>query len=199
MSTLEGEWPTTLDGWDKISDEIRGIRHSPESLFTRAVATIRLARECDIPSILPIAFYELFTRLTMTKRPRQYRVKLSTLSRDDLETVTTGGQKINKFLMKASGVHHLNLDDWDCTEPEGDPCDGCTTAVYQHWEIVLRGIARGDGDPLTILRENVKDLENNLSDYDESTFSSDCQDVMGSRINDLRIGLFKKLPLFFVP
>jgi hypothetical protein len=136
VSTLEAEWPTTLDGWDKISDEIQSIHHSPKTLFTRAVATIRLARECDIPSILPVAFYELFTQLT--KWPSRYRARLSTLSRDDLETVTTGGHKINKFLMEASGSRHLKLNLWDCVEPEED-CDGCTTAVYQHWEIVLRG------------------------------------------------------------
>jgi hypothetical protein len=128
-------------------------------------------------------------------------VRLSTLSRDDLETVTTGAHKINMFLMGASGSSHLNLDSWQCREPVpvGNFCDECTTAVFQHWEIVLRGIACGDGDPLTILRENVKDLANNLCDYDESTFGSNCRDVMESRINDLRIDLFNKLPFFFVP
>lgn len=192
VSILEAEWPATLEGWDKISDEIRGIRRSPKSLFTRAVATIRLARECDIPSILPVAFYELFTRLT--KQPSRYRVRLSTLSRDDLETITTGGHKINKFLMEASGSSHLDLDSWDCMELEGDEC---TTAVYQHWEIVLRDIAC-DGDPLTVLRENVKDLAND-DDYNESAFGSDCRDMMGSRINNLRKDLFKNLSSFFIP
>jgi hypothetical protein len=71
---MELDWPQSLYQWDKLEDEIYSIRtmwdvaqdsdsddrpmyaddHLPEP-----ASAIRLARDCNIPSVLPAAFYHL--------------------------------------------------------------------------------------------------------------------------------------------
>jgi hypothetical protein len=77
VSILEAEWPTTLQGWDKLGDERENQGTTNSTCYLRIIVSIRLARECDIPSILPMAFYYLVTRFPTTASQ-----ELSMLARD---------------------------------------------------------------------------------------------------------------------
>ena len=69
---LEGDWPQTLWQWDLLEAEVYATILSWEDEFRRAgvlgfpddhlpepASAIMLARSCDVPSILPSAFYHL--------------------------------------------------------------------------------------------------------------------------------------------
>jgi hypothetical protein len=70
---IELDWPQSLWNWDQIereTDSLRKIWHKREpelgcprpyidDCLPEPASAIRLARECDIPSILPAAFYHL--------------------------------------------------------------------------------------------------------------------------------------------
>lgn len=69
---VEADWPQSLWQWDRLEAEIRAMRESwheehesPSSgkyiddHLPEPASAIRLARECDIPSILPASFYHL--------------------------------------------------------------------------------------------------------------------------------------------
>jgi hypothetical protein len=69
---IEGDWPLSLWQWDKLEAEINfmlctwslGCHKNPEYLYSdghlpEPASAIRLAKECDISSILPAAFYHL--------------------------------------------------------------------------------------------------------------------------------------------
>ena len=70
LSLLECDWPQSLRQWDNLEDEIAMLESSwmnqspPPSIhlddcLPEPAAAIRLARECDVPNILPAAFYHL--------------------------------------------------------------------------------------------------------------------------------------------
>ncbi|KAF8798311.1 hypothetical protein BYT27DRAFT_7177806 [Phlegmacium glaucopus] len=73
---IEQDWPLTLQLWDKLEFQIdwaRQLSRSDADIYQlylddhlpEPVSAIRLARECDIPSILPAAFYHL-SRLSIS-------------------------------------------------------------------------------------------------------------------------------------
>ena len=69
---LEGDWPQSLWKWDRLEAEIRasilswedesaqtGLIGYPDDHLPEPASAIALARSCDVPSILPAAFYHL--------------------------------------------------------------------------------------------------------------------------------------------
>lgn len=69
---LEQDWPTTIWQWDRMENEIHGIigtwsntqqplpfSENLDDHLPEPASAIRLARDCDVPSILPAAFYQL--------------------------------------------------------------------------------------------------------------------------------------------
>ncbi|KAJ7497605.1 hypothetical protein FB451DRAFT_1017706 [Mycena latifolia] len=71
-SHLEHQWPLTLAGWDRIANAevtVALAGEDPESWepddslklhrLPEPVTAIRLARECDVPAVLPLAFLHL--------------------------------------------------------------------------------------------------------------------------------------------
>ncbi|KDQ49678.1 hypothetical protein JAAARDRAFT_143067 [Jaapia argillacea MUCL 33604] len=63
---IEADWPSTLSDWDVLEDHIESMKRrnrTSDPIFDAQLpepaAAIRLARECDIPGILPAAFYHL--------------------------------------------------------------------------------------------------------------------------------------------
>lgn len=74
VARLESDWPQTISAWERLESEIStmgdqeialGYSGSPSRPLTldnalpEPASAIRLARDCNIPSILPAAFYHL--------------------------------------------------------------------------------------------------------------------------------------------
>ena len=62
---LESDWPQTLRDWDNLEKDIKFMTDDPDAVgliddhFPEPAAAIKVARQFDIPSILPAAFYHL--------------------------------------------------------------------------------------------------------------------------------------------
>ncbi|KAI0084542.1 hypothetical protein BDY19DRAFT_526787 [Irpex rosettiformis] len=64
---LESRWPVTLEGWDKIVQRIRDaqVEASEEGVecpLVNPASLILLAEEANVPSVLPAAYYNLYTQ-----------------------------------------------------------------------------------------------------------------------------------------
>lgn len=91
---MEGDWPQSLWQWDSLEHEIREMTtdlHESDGVqpFTKSIddylpepaSAIRLARDCNIPSILPAAFYHL-SRLSVFHDRRKTRLRSNEESYD---------------------------------------------------------------------------------------------------------------------
>ena len=91
---LELDWPQSLDQWDKLEDEIHSIKISghtqqsndprlqwtyPDDRLPEPASAIRLGRDCEVPSILPAAFYHI-SRLSILNDWHDVRRKLDSSS-----------------------------------------------------------------------------------------------------------------------
>lgn len=68
IQKLEADWQTLLVWWDKLEGEIAGLTDPdsdsmcyvfPKDLLPDSTSTIQLACKCQVPTILPAAFYHL--------------------------------------------------------------------------------------------------------------------------------------------
>ncbi|KZT25476.1 hypothetical protein NEOLEDRAFT_1065077 [Neolentinus lepideus HHB14362 ss-1] len=69
ISRMEGDWPTTLNAWDDLELEISQrwqtsqirlrMAYCVDDILPEPVSAINLAHECNVPTILPAAFYHL--------------------------------------------------------------------------------------------------------------------------------------------
>ena len=96
---LERDWPLTIHGWDRVDDEthkkrLAALQSSDGSLdgvVPDPVYTILLAHSCDVPQILPTAFYVLSRQPAKPKtRPALSKARphsRTLLDIDDVETL----------------------------------------------------------------------------------------------------------------
>lgn len=126
LERLESDWPQSLSDWRRLEAEIEVMEHDawthvedPASMVSlhldRSLAepasAIRLAQECNIPSILPAAYYQL-SRLTVEhdtasveKDPESFVIthgieqrtaRWSLLEKEDLMRVFRGKVKLQE-------------------------------------------------------------------------------------------------------
>lgn len=61
VSHFENEWPSTLEEWDEMEDNLASIRENApqgmavDDLCPEPASVIQLAIECKVPAILPAA------------------------------------------------------------------------------------------------------------------------------------------------
>jgi len=72
--------------------------------FPEPASIIRLARDCNIPSILPAAFYHanelIRENYSSNTPPERHQFELSLLSREDLHALIVGREAMRLFLSK---------------------------------------------------------------------------------------------------
>ncbi|KAF7361650.1 BTB domain-containing protein [Mycena venus] len=150
-SQLQKIWPTTLLSWDIIAkDEAEGrlrrvgawdpdyedeslrLRHLPEP-----VSSIILARECDVPSILPLAFLHL---LRFPFEPEEQEVQYANpfypwkvperalLSQRDWERLGLARERIAKWFIHWGP----NAKGWKYCGTAGMRCEAVTLRTWLH-------------------------------------------------------------------
>lgn len=166
---LESDWPQTLKEWDKLEREIEFMGNDSgahDNCLPETVATIKLARQFDIPSILPAAFYHL-SRLsilndwdkahadpsTHIRNPTKRTAQWGLLSAKDFHCLLLGKAELAEFLqgcIDVGGLRHQKDSIWggktsldgECEAGKGlwkDLCDRCSRSA----------------DPLALLRSSV--------------------------------------------
>ncbi|EJD54076.1 hypothetical protein AURDEDRAFT_133681 [Auricularia subglabra TFB-10046 SS5] len=105
VQILEADWPLTLEAWNANEKVTRSRMESLDlrECFPEPASIIRLARDCNVPSILPAAFYhlnELYreddSKLDIDKR--QYEPSLLSLA--DMHALVVGRESMRSFLCK---------------------------------------------------------------------------------------------------
>jgi hypothetical protein len=156
---LEHQWPLTLAGWDRIANaEVTDalVEEDPESWepddslklhrLPEPVTAIRLARECDVPVVLPLAFLHLL------RQPLE-------IDRDDRGDLhATVWQEPERALVGAADLNRLALarermGKWFSSRPkawqdcESDMRAQCETTRLRTWLIIATNVTR-DGNVL---------------------------------------------------
>ncbi|KAJ7217734.1 hypothetical protein GGX14DRAFT_597673 [Mycena pura] len=195
-SRLRQQWPSTLLEWDKVVDaemadynagidpeydqynasSMAKIRRLPEP-----VAAIRLARECNAPEILPVAFLHLFrlslednsSDLEVWQRPRR-----ELLMPSDLNCLVLARERIGKWI-----EHILTSMDRNCEGETRMQCD------FQHQSLRCRiaiGVA-SHGNLLSVTRYMKA----------PSAMCSSCSIKFSDDVDLLRQRFFNRLAHFF--
>lgn len=126
---LEADWPQSALAWERLEAEVEVMstrfydQHSStvvdglplDDALPEPASAIRLARECNIPSILPAAFYHLsrlsieddwdrvrktpgdLTEYSQLRGPEQRTAHWSLLDGDDMRRVLRGKANIRKY------------------------------------------------------------------------------------------------------
>ncbi|KAH7908971.1 hypothetical protein BJ138DRAFT_1011784 [Hygrophoropsis aurantiaca] len=205
---LQGDWPQTLAEWDLAEAEFSSMdalssQDGNEALrasymhlddwYPEPVSAIRIARECDLPSILPAAFYHL-SRLSAVNDnlgqrqqgppqfvPGRRSARWDDLSAKDLLCLIKGRENI------AQTDLNLTFSD-DCGCGGRDPCIGLKNCGLV--EDINRERARTP-DVLALLRSYA-----DLPDYGERICAQCCA-FMKSRLRKARRVLWVQLPDLF--
>lgn len=105
VTHLEGDWPQSLWQWDRLEAEVQatvvswedefsstGVLGYPDDHLPEPASAILLARSCNIPTILPAAFYHL-SRLSIHNDRHSSRQKLSTQESSSYHDCLKEGQR----------------------------------------------------------------------------------------------------------
>ncbi|KAJ7629881.1 hypothetical protein B0H17DRAFT_1150396 [Mycena rosella] len=193
-SHLEQQWPRTLIDWDTMADAelgyfFTGIPHANLKVhrLPEPVTAIRLARECDVPAVIPIAFLHLLRQpleidpddagdmhTSVWETPER-----ALLAPADLHRLALARQRMGKWFK-------LHTEAWEL-----EPCFSdmpCETRWLRILATVAIGVAR-DGNVLgasqRVFQGGMKDICTPCSLW--------CRDEIG----EMREEFFDKLPTFF--
>ncbi|GJJ13667.1 hypothetical protein Clacol_007923 [Clathrus columnatus] len=174
IDLLERDWPSELSDWDINEAELAvkaesGTFRTKNSILDPCEA-IRLARKCDVPSILPAAFYYLSSIQGVSDRHLPDSLEkilskgsglgiagFSLLSAEDLRCLLVGRDAIlhlfRDYFREADGkvrsyIKHSNLDHEDCQRRWRRFEDGLRLEVL-HYDI----------DPLLVMKRDTDSFE----------------------------------------
>jgi hypothetical protein len=191
IQKIQMEWPTTLAAWDALDKEhtrffAGAIR---DDHYSGVASIIGLANDCNVPSVLPIAFYWLFS-LLKSYHYHHDRV-LPLLAHEDIQKLVLGGEAINRVLLMPSS-NGMGIGEWRCRDSQS-PCESCHLQVSLWWTELLAGFAVQG--PLELLKFMIEEL--NLGSGTPMPFGNTCRKVLAERLTRLRRTIFSNLQLYF--
>jgi hypothetical protein len=190
IQKLQMEWPTTLVAWDALNKEnsIYFVGEIRDDHYSSIILIIGLANSCDVSSILPTAFYWLFS---LFKRYGYRHDKiLPLLAHEDIQRLVIGAEAINKFLLNA--YSEMGIDGWLCQD-SNSPCGACRVEITLWWAGLFGDLAVQG--PLELLKFVIGEVKpgSGLS----FPIGNQCQKALAERLDLLRRQIFGNLRLYF--
>lgn len=148
---LENDWPNSLSGWDDLL--YRHKERFGDEYKLNASTIVELARTCDIPSVLPAAFYYLNLQMRKNDVP---------LNRDTMEFLLRVRLKMRNWI-SSTGTGQLRIQHWDCSQ------EHCRYQAALRWISVQQRIFHSE-DPLKVLCEISEELVKEDDDEDEEDY-----------------------------
>lgn len=163
-SQLLKRWPTTLEGWDAVNEDVENeevrTMYGPWDptwedgtltlrQFPEPVSSIRLARECGVPAVLPFAFLHLL-RLPLEDEPDFPTGNPLLPSQEDWHRLALARERIGKWFSRQ------DLSWKDC---ESDTSRRCETGTLRTWCKIAQRTGR-DGDFLQASSTALKNYSN---------------------------------------
>ncbi|EIW87225.1 hypothetical protein CONPUDRAFT_96559 [Coniophora puteana RWD-64-598 SS2] len=195
---LKEDWPQTLTEWDVIEGEVKARLESQvdygyddhvyvDEVFPEPGTTIRLAREMDIPVVLPAVFYHL-SRLKITRERTSEITDFkiiggrtadwSALSEEDLRCLLYGRENLQEY--KSIACRPLIFS---CSHKECDALKTLCSAIQVLYD---------SKDILTGLKDFVP-----KDQYTQKELCVSCWLKVNNLAQNARMDIWKKLPKFF--
>ncbi|KAF8548168.1 hypothetical protein OG21DRAFT_1471559 [Imleria badia] len=197
---LESDWPQTLKDWDKLEKEIEIESTTSNSdveridnSFPEPAATIKLARQFDIPGVLPAAFYHL-SRISilddwdkthadpsicirnLTKRT----VRWGLLSATDFRCLLLGKAEFADFLRGCINMEDLRHTTYSVSHRRNIACN----AGEGLWKDILEKCLQS-ADPLALLKTSIEE--------DKDRGCNICTNILRAKILAVRAQIWEKL------
>ena len=192
IQKLQMEWPTTLAKWDALNkqDTMYLAGNIRDDHYSGIVSIISLANDCDVPSVLPTAFYWLSSLLKVYGYlPNRV---LPLLAHQDIQRLVVGGRAIDQYLLRAF-VDDMSMADWHCQNRES-PCGACHLNISIWWGELLSDLSRQG--PLESLRFAIEELNNDGTE-NPYQIGKPCRKELADRLEHVRKRIFQNLPLWF--
>ncbi|VDB99772.1 unnamed protein product [Peniophora sp. CBMAI 1063] len=166
---IRNEWPMTLEKWDALQTTLSRYPDAQRAAgFADPVTTILLAREYDIPEVLPAAFYDLCRVYTFDSLAADFchrDLDLKALSSEDLVTLISGVAQLRRYIAFSQGLYvQPNPDFSACPFRAPGAGPSCQEGIAEAWQknkmflcsagdILLRLEAFGEliGDSLNVI------------------------------------------------
>ncbi|KAG1753377.1 hypothetical protein EDB19DRAFT_1979134 [Suillus lakei] len=191
VTSIKADWPQTLPRWDFLDDINRQRMLEPqttlpwdpvlddEQKMSEPAAAIRIAREFDIPEVLPAAFYHLarieiscdYDEAQQELCPRsEHAARWGMLTQEDMSCLVRGKEEIASIM-----DHFVNQTRSKCCHP-------CKSS----WEetLFMMNYVR---DPLEVLRRFTRRYE----------LCEACRESLATRAMVEREDIWSKLPEIF--
>ncbi|TFK45884.1 hypothetical protein OE88DRAFT_1068578 [Heliocybe sulcata] len=220
VSIVKKAWPSSLQCWDRMEAEIKAMnrqwhqqhdcardyscRDPLDAHLPGPVAAISLARDCDIPEILPAAFYHL-SRLSMELGPdgsehderiqRAYffhgerTAKWKSLAGEDYYRLFVGRKKLREAVAKE--IEAWPKDYHENRIAEEDLFEDCSEAGIHEFVSRIKGSIRTNQDTLSVLLQFIEEADTT------TLFCCDCAWGFIEDINELRARVWEHLPEYF--
>jgi hypothetical protein len=169
VAVLQSEWPTSLQNWDSIMQKEKVVRQFPGHI-------IRIARDFDVPNVLPIAFYELSMQLwpaSMALGAWRH------LTIDDMVLVVRGKDAMSALL--ANLPHKIGL----CKH------DHCRKAFFSIW-LLFHQQLHEERRPLEAMHVMLKKIRSK-----KQSFTEDCWKLLVKKLEEHRQMVFSELRSIF--
>lgn len=190
IQELQTEWPTTLMEWDAL-DKDRTMYFGGQirdDHYSGIVSIINLANDCNVPSVLPAAFYWLFSLITRYGYCPDRVLPL--LAHNDIQRLVVGGRAINQLLLKTSSLE-MGIMEWRCQDSES-PCESCHLEVALWWVGLLDELRQCPLESLKFAIEEITPGSGTLF-----PIGNPCRKVLAERLDLLRKTLFGNLRIYF--
>ena len=187
---LQMEWPTTLAAWDALKkrDNLYFAGKIRDDHYSGVISIIGLANDCNVPSVLPTAFYWLSSLIKLHGYDHDRVLPL--LAHEDIRRLVVGGQAFNTFLLRAH--NEMGIDEWCCQDRES-PCGACHLEIYLWWGGLLEEFAHHG--PLESLKYAIEEVKPGSAIA--FPFGNPCRKVLADRLHSLRMSIFSNLRLYF--
>lgn len=219
IERLESDWPQSIQLWDRLEAEIE-VMKAPfydeygnaevdglpmDDILPEPASAIRLARDCDIPSILPAAFYHLsrlsiehdwerarrtpgeYTEFSQFYGPKQRTAHWSLFDGEDMRRVLRGKAKILKYA-RLSAITRMCSGPGDTNLGPGT-CEFLVNGLFagELWERLMKFAERDMAKGLKVIMQEVYSSQHKV-----------CHDCLMRSKNCLDGETFwSKLPEFF--
>ncbi|TDL17683.1 hypothetical protein BD410DRAFT_794158 [Rickenella mellea] len=187
VAQIEDDWPMTLAQWDSMNsyvDLLIDQRDGGEDHFLEPAAAIQVAKACNIPRILPAAYYHL-SRFYPSEEHFEDRgifrlAKWELLVADDL-------MRLMKARDHLEGT--MRWQPWRIPSPNCASSTICSKRATELWT-EIRYQSQASRDPLDVLRDFLKE---NLNRSPFNEICDECSDLIEVRSKKLRETIWNDL------
>ncbi|TFY80786.1 hypothetical protein EWM64_g3227 [Hericium alpestre] len=222
VHTLEEDWRQTLSEWDELEhyaegkaktcyrdlDQYREPEEFPDLHLPEAASAIRLARHCNIPSILPAAFYHL-SRITIENDWDKTHVTHTNDHIPEYTELVAGARTARwdlvtreDFVCLFLGKERMKtmVDYWgkggNSAPSHPHPGTNKPECDYKNW-LKIWGVVERKCQQSSDVLKTLSDVDDILTSAEKPTMCYTCDEAVTTGLDDLRNKIWDNLRNYF--